>query len=123
MDIRKLVLDSKPARRITPTEPSLHTRGMMCEVVKENTPEEPQLTGHYNQYKHLTATEKENTPEEPQLTGHYHHLPHLASAFPLPKKNTPELPELSILQNRQERTGTSQNKSPETPVLSFNYRN
>jgi len=126
MDIRKLVLDSKPARRITPTEPSLHTRGMMCEVVKENTPEEPQLTGHYNQYKHLTTTEKENTPEEPQLTGHYHlhhHQPHLSAAFPLPKKNTPELPELSILQNRQERTGTSKTKSPETPVLSFNYRN
>eukprot|EP00092_Neocalanus_flemingeri_P021748 GFUD01023591.1.p1 GENE.GFUD01023591.1~~GFUD01023591.1.p1 ORF type:complete len:592 (+),score=179.14 GFUD01023591.1:44-1819(+) len=120
MDIRKLVLESKPMRRVTPTEPSLLTRDQMCQAAKENTPEEPQLTGHYNQLKHLSTqltTEKENTPEEP----HLHYQPHLANAFPLPKKNTPELPELSILQDRQSRVVSSD--SPKTPVLSFNFRN
>jgi len=127
MDIRKLVQDSKLVRRITPTEPSLLTRNLMVKVGRENTPEEPQLTGHYNQYKnHPTdmPSESNNTPEEPTLTGQYNkYQPHLANAFPLPKRNTPELPELSILQDRQDRGVARASKSPETPVLSYNFRN
>eukprot|EP00090_Calanus_glacialis_P003896 TRINITY_DN12927_c0_g1_i1.p1 TRINITY_DN12927_c0_g1~~TRINITY_DN12927_c0_g1_i1.p1 ORF type:complete len:535 (-),score=193.72 TRINITY_DN12927_c0_g1_i1:183-1688(-) len=120
MDIRKLVKDSAPVRMVPTAEPSLLTREIMSNVSRENTPEEPQLTGHYNQLKHLNThltSMKENTPEEPQLTSQYNYQPHLANASPLPKKNTPELPELSIMQERPART-----QSPETPVLSFNFR-
>ena len=120
MDIRKLVKDSAAVRMVPTAEPSPLTRDLMTNMLRENTPEEPQLTGHYNQLKHLTShitSMKENTPEEPHLTNQYNFQPHLANAFPLPKKNTPELPELSIMQERPART-----QSPETPVLSFNFR-
>ena len=116
MDIRKLVRDSAaPVPRMMPADPVLTNNG------RESTPEEPQLTGHYNQLKYLTthlAATKSNTPEDPHLTTTtYNYQPHLANAFPLPKKGTPELPELSIMQERPDRA-----KSPETPVLSFNFR-